>query len=274
MTQTSIPMESRWNKLQVAIPVTIVAAVIIFGSLYLLGGASKASNPEAQSPRAEELYKQWEAERDTRECNEQKKVAQANYEDVRNGFGVDKDMNSLKAKIIKDCGWNIVPTTKALSFETSSFNHQNNDSTTSNRPPSRVHNGINNTGTTEISSKGLKKELRPIHHGSPEQQKYIDYAWNTYHDKNLIYLMKAENGLITPDRKHTLSYGCPKKRGVFNDWGFGGISDCWHPKITSDPRFFNDPYWQIDQVYRLYKGGTKFHSRPNWPKMAKYFDWV
>jgi hypothetical protein len=118
------------------------------------------------------------------------------------------------------------------------------------------------------------QEPHPIHKGSPGQQEYIDYAWNTYHDKNLVYLMKAENGLISPDRKHPLKYWCPGTKSWGHDWGFGGISDCYHPQITNDPRFLTDWRWQIDQVYLLYKGGTKFYSRPKWSQMAKFFQWV
>ncbi len=241
--QTSIPMGSFWNKKIVAIPLTIGVFIFIMSVFYLAGGKAQADTYTPQSPIAEQHYKDWSSERDSKECEQQKEVAQANYNDVLHGLKVDKDMNSLKAKIEKNCGWNMIPTAKALNFE---------DSGT--LKPVQV------------------KELHPVFDGSPEQQKYIDYAWNTYHNKNLLFLMKAENGLITPDRQHNGAYWCGKR--LAHDWGFGGISDCYHHDITSDPRFFSDPYWQIDQVYKLYKSGTKFASKPHWADQAKYFDWI
>lgn len=238
--QTSIPMKPQFPLRWIF---GTMAAFLIIG-FWLMNTGNAESGYQPQTLPAEQNYKQWVSERDTRECEEQKKVAKANYNDVLHGFKVDKDMNSLKTKMEKPCEVGFVPAAKALSFE--------------------------NSETLKTIEK--PQEPHPVHHGSPEQQQYIDYAWNTYHDKNFIYLLKAENGLITPDRMHPQGYYC--KGRLAHDWGFGGVSDCHHSDITSNPLFFSDPYWQIDQVYRLYKGGTKFASRKNWPEMAQYFDWI
>lgn len=251
--QTSIPMKKQFPLRWIF---GTIAAFLIIGLWFISTGNAEqkyiAKYPVADNQVSKLIRNTW--------CPLKKEAALAKLEDDNHGVkyqGMNRDQTALyrdmdcsKIKVDItvefDSAVSWIPTAKALSFDESNFSENSNS----------------------------PQVLHPIHKGSLEQQKYIDYAWNTYHDKNLIYLMKAENGLITPDRKHSTAYYCPKKKGVFHDWGFGGISDCYHSEITKDPRFFSDPYWQIDQVYRLYKGGTRFASRKNWPKMAKYFDWV
>lgn len=80
------------------------------------------------------------------------------------------------------------------------------------------------------------------------QYRYTDYAWQTWHDREFLYLLASENGLFNADRI-----------GVTGDIGFCQISPDWHPRITNDPRF-HDPEWQLAQCYRLFTGGTKFYG--------------
>lgn len=48
--------------------------------------------------------------------------------------------------------------------------------------------------------------------------------------------------------------------GWYNDWGFCGVSDFYHWDIVEDERFLSDPYWQLEQCYELYTGGTTFYG--------------
>lgn len=143
---------------------------------------------------------------------------------------------------------------------------------------SRIENSGAKSGN-RIVSRDRGENKKPIHKGDKKQQEYIDYAWEISHEPNFIYLLKAENGLITPDRKHALSYklcdnsqgitvppsNCyAKKKGYYWkthwDWGFCGASDGYQKNTVEDARFFTNWKWQLDQCYRLYKGGTTFYG--------------
>ena len=106
--------------------------------------------------------------------------------------------------------------------------------------------------------------------GSPEQQKIIDYAWNTYKDKTFIYLLEAENGLWTPDRIHN-----PANNTTGTDHGLCGMNDTWFSDIIWEDgdRFFWDYKWQVRECYRLYTGGTKFYGLNNIGKSKLNFEW-
>ncbi len=240
-------------------PMVISIFVLLVASAYLLEGeyhgqvmpskdnyAAMIQDAQTAFNQKEEAKKQAEVD----SCEALKALAHLNIQQ-HNDSPVEYPLSAarlidLDQKQSKDCGTgnSLIPVAKALSFESAG-----------------------------IQAKPAQKHPIMIK-GSTQQQTYIDYAWNTYHDKSLVYLMKAENGLITPDRKHLLTYWCAKRKTWGNDWGFGGTSDCYHHEVTSDPRFFTDWKWQIDQVYKLYKGGTTFHSRKNWPAMSQYFNWV
>ena len=86
------------------------------------------------------------------------------------------------------------------------------------------------------------------------QRIWMHEAWEMTHDKEFMYMLKAENGLLNSDRRHN-----PANNAAGVDWGFCGINDHWHPEIVSDPRFF-EPMWQLEKCWELYQGGTKFHS--------------
>ncbi len=269
----------------------LVGIVVVMIVTYAIGAMLNASGAKAsvyqpETPAQQKAFDDWKLYEIEHNCEMERAIAVANMHDAGHGVFIAKDLNLIQIKSTWTCEdqKSIIPTAKALSFEISSFNTQDNGinsqgSIQSSRDISSISvpsNTLAGIHSTEHNSEGLKKHPVMIK-GSPSQQQYIDYAWNTYHDKNLVYLLKAENGLITPDRKHLIAYYyCPKthKKGVFNDWGFGGTSDCWHPEIVKDPRFFSDPDWQIDQVYKLYKEGTTFSSRPKWASMKQYFNWI
>lgn len=90
---------------------------------------------------------------------------------------------------------------------------------------------------------------------SPAQNEKIAYAWSLSHDLRFIYTLNGENGLWTHNRRHNPANNA---RGV--DWGLCGVNDYWHPKVVSDPRFLTDWKWQMNECYRLWKGGTKFYG--------------
>ena len=100
---------------------------------------------------------------------------------------------------------------------------------------------------------------------SPQQQIYIDYAYQISQSEDFVFTLEAENGLWSHDRVSIL----PGANG-YRDYGFCQISLYYHPKIVKDPRF-NDPYWQLDQCWKLFKGGTKFYGKANIPKAKQNF---
>lgn len=85
------------------------------------------------------------------------------------------------------------------------------------------------------------------------QRKWMNEAWEMSHDKEFMYMLKAENGLLNHDRQ-----GHASKIGT--DWGFCQVNDHYHSEIVNDPRFLSDPHWQLEQCYGLYRSGTKFYA--------------
>lgn len=84
-----------------------------------------------------------------------------------------------------------------------------------------------------------------------DQNKYVRMAAEiSNNDLDFLATVEGENGIWTPDRKHTDGVG----------HGFCGISYPWHKEIIEDPRFLTDPRWQIEQCWRLYSGGTRFYA--------------
>lgn len=91
---------------------------------------------------------------------------------------------------------------------------------------------------------------------SVEQQKLIDYAWFISGDKDFVYMIEGESGWVN-------KVSPPNSDGS-RDHGLGQINDRWHKEIVNNPKF-NDGYWQIDQAYKLYIGGTKFYGKSRIP---------
>jgi len=84
-----------------------------------------------------------------------------------------------------------------------------------------------------------------------DQNQYVRYASKiSNNDLHFLATLEAENGLWTHDRI-----------GVTADIGFCQVSPYWHPGITNDPRFYSDPFWQLDKCYELYQGGTTFYGK-------------
>ena len=89
---------------------------------------------------------------------------------------------------------------------------------------------------------------------SDEQRHWMQVAWDiSNHDEQFLYLLKAENGELSPDRQSDVF-----KNGLQEDsWGFCQIHRPSHPEIVNDPRFFSDPQWQLEQCHALFIGGGK-----------------
>ena len=93
-----------------------------------------------------------------------------------------------------------------------------------------------------------------------DQNKYIRYA-SKISGNNLDFLAKleGENGTWDPGRQSDYVY----PNGVREDsWGFCQVHRPSHPEIVGDPRFFSDPYWQLDECLRLFLGGTPMYAVP------------
>ena len=71
--------------------------------------------------------------------------------------------------------------------------------------------------------------------------------------------MEAENG--SWDHKRQSNY---VKNGIREQsYGFCQIHKYYHPEIVNNEKFFNDQEWQLQQCYKLYKGGTIFYGKNN-----------
>lgn len=99
---------------------------------------------------------------------------------------------------------------------------------------------------------------------SLEQIMYMNYAWEVSHDKTFLYLLKAENGQVSPYRKHTSS-------SIGTDWGFCGINDYYHPEVVNSPEFLTDWRGQIVTCYRMYKEGVRFYGLDKIDKVKHFF---
>ena len=84
----------------------------------------------------------------------------------------------------------------------------------------------------------------------------MQIAWEISHDKDFMYMLKAENGLLNHDRQSEV-YNNGVREPSF---GFCQIHRGYHPEIVNDPKFFTDPKWQLEQCYRLWTGGTAFYG--------------
>lgn len=213
-----------------------IAGIIIFGLIFMSTGNAEskyAPKYKASAAQIEKLLRNsW--------CPMKRNNAADKLEDDNHGVKFDnmnrdqtalyRDMDCSKIKIDILVEFNppknlekvsFIPTAKALSFDNSSFLEK-------------------------------PKELRPIHAGN---QAYIDYAWEISHDRNFIYMLKAENGLISPDRRSD-------KVGLngYYDYGFCQTNAGHHKQTVKDPRFFTDWKWQMDQCLEKYRGGTTFYG--------------
>lgn len=101
----------------------------------------------------------------------------------------------------------------------------------------------NSSNTTQVY---IKKDV------GEDQNQYVRYASKiSNNDLDFLATLNQENGLWTPDRQATNGE---------TSYGFCQIHSYYHPEIVKDPRFFSDPYWQLDKCWELYKGGTRFYG--------------
>ena len=116
----------------------------------------------------------------------------------------------------------------------------------------------------------------PWHKGSQVQQDFICYAWKISNgNRNFILTMKAENGNVDP---LTRSLYINKAGHREPSYGFCQIHARFHPEKVNDPRFFTDPFWQLDQCWSLYSDyerrgivGNRFYGYNNRWKVEKFF---
>lgn len=85
-----------------------------------------------------------------------------------------------------------------------------------------------------------------------DQQQFVRYAAEiSGNDIDFLATLESENGLWTPDRKAF---------GTEPSYGFCQIHAGYHPEVVNDPRFFSDPYWQLDKCWEMYQGGVRFYG--------------
>lgn len=101
-----------------------------------------------------------------------------------------------------------------------------------------------------------------------DQQQWVRIASEiSGNDLDFLATLEAENGLWSPFRQSDYV-----KNGVREpSYGFCQIHKGYHPEIVNDPRFFTDARWQLEQCWRLYKGGTKFYGKNNISKTKSRF---
>lgn len=99
---------------------------------------------------------------------------------------------------------------------------------------------------------------------SHEQNTLIAWAYDKWRDEKFIYLLEAEAGWRFD------AVGVNKDGS--KDSGVCQINHYWHPEIVNNPNF-QDKYWQLEQCYRLYSGGTKFYGMSKIGKAKNNFIW-
>ena len=106
-----------------------------------------------------------------------------------------------------------------------------------------------------IEKQQIHERMELVGNYNDYQKHWMQVAWQISKDKDFMYMLKAENGLLNHDRKHDAG-----KNSVGTDWGFCGTNDYWHKDKVNDPRFFSDPKWQLEKCYEMFKGGTTFYG--------------
>lgn len=89
-------------------------------------------------------------------------------------------------------------------------------------------------------------------------QSYVQYAYDiSWWDRDFITTLEAENWLWNPHRQSEVF---DKRVGKREDsrW-FCQLHRNRHSNIVDDPRFFSDPYRQLDRCLEKYRGWTKFY---------------
>lgn len=121
-------------------------------------------------------------------------------------------------------------------------------------------------GKTPVKTQ--KKRIMKRKGWGEENQEKVQYAYELGGEQ-FVYLLNAENGQWTHKRRH------PKIPGTIGtDWGMCGINDYYHPTIVNNALFFTDWKWQMNQCYRIWKGGTTFYGARNIHKQKSLFFFV
>lgn len=105
----------------------------------------------------------------------------------------------------------------------------------------------------EITIKAARLEGgQPMKIGaSPSMQAMVDYAWSISKSMDFVLTIEAESG-FNPQARNV-------NRNGTVDSGIAQINHYYHPQIVKDPRF-SDWKWQLEQGWKLYKGGTRFYG--------------
>ena len=150
---------------------------------------------------------------------------------------------------------------------------------TNNQPAVSTNNGKRTDDTPSSQFEynvGEEQKISPLRNAKSctkigvgeDQQQYVRLASEiSGGDIKFLALLEAENALWKIDRKSTKI----AKNGV-RDIGFCQINPNYHPKITNNKRFLTDAKWQLEQCWKLYKGGTKFYGKKNVHKTIKNFN--
>lgn len=148
--------------------------------------------------------------------------------------------------------------------------------------PSRPVEGLPVAGPAKESAEGavewsvkepwrnnLLPDIRKI--GAPDWvNERVEYAYHVSGGSiEFVSTIESENSEWTTDRLSNTSYLRNGKR--WYDVGICQISQYYHPKVVADERF-GDWKWQIDQCWKMFKGGTKFYGNKSWKKNSKRFE--
>jgi len=94
----------------------------------------------------------------------------------------------------------------------------------------------------------------------------MNVAYRISGDKEFMYMLASENSLLNHDRRSLVVTNGIREPS----YGFCQIHRGYHPQIVNDNRFWNDPEWQLEQCYRLWKGGTPFYGYDRYKKGGKF----
>lgn len=82
-------------------------------------------------------------------------------------------------------------------------------------------------------------------------QEMVAYAWQLSHDMDFIYTIEGESGFNPAAINHN--------RDGSVDRGIAQINAYFHPEIVHDKRFA-DWRWQLEQGWKMYRGGVRFYA--------------
>lgn len=104
------------------------------------------------------------------------------------------------------------------------------------------------------------KDLCFKHTAGEDQNQYVRIAAEiSNNDKEFLAKLDSENSLWKIDRQSNVVINGIREPS----FGFCQTHRGYHPEIVNDKRFFTDAKWQLEQCYKLFKGGTKMYARTN-----------